>query len=117
MLHAELIRLELLRFAEDVGPSVEQVVDPVLLERHERVLALEVEQFVALELAVQEEDRCVHPLVADLEAPHADGVRIVLALFQELKADQVVEHPRRPVTQPSVCEVSECLLEVCIWHG
>jgi hypothetical protein len=85
--------------AQDVRPAGDQVVDPVLLHRHEHVLLLDVEQLVALQVAVEEEHRGVQPLVADLEAEQADGLGVVLVPVDQLEADDVVEQPRALVLE------------------
>jgi hypothetical protein len=88
---AELVRVLGGALAQHVGLAAHDVVDPVLLEGDERVLVLDVQQLVPLEVAVEEEDRGVQPLLADLEPEHADRLGVVLVPVHELEADEVVE--------------------------
>ena len=66
-------------------------VDPVLLHGYERVLLLDVEQFVTFEIAVKEEHGRVKPLIADFEAEQADCFGVVFVTVDELEADDEVE--------------------------
>ena len=93
-----------------------QVVHPVVLQGHEDVLVLDVEQVVALQGSVQEEDRGVKPLTANLEPEDRYRMGIVVILVQELKADKVVGKPRGLVAKTGVRQVRKGNLELLIRH-
>jgi hypothetical protein len=89
----------------------DDVVDPVLFHGHEHVLLLDVQEFVALQIAVEKEDGRVQPGVPDLDTEDAHGLRVVLVALHQLKADEEVEETGGLVLQVGVGQAGERLLE------